>query len=154
VQQVDNSAEAVAPACPALKGLKRTRDPDPDSDWERQRQKRINILEVLKSRTAYQAFNSERPRESRGATEPMTPDPTDPCSKRRWETRFHTFKSRVNEWYAERYGAAEEEQTGAGSSKDGPQEIHCDDPRHYALSVCCQYAGLWCSCLGGGRWAE
>jgi hypothetical protein len=142
-QQVDNLAKAAASACPAPK---RTRDPD--SDWERQRQKRINILEVLKSRTAYQAFNSERPRESRDATEPMTPDPTDfPCSKRRWERRFQTFKSRVNEWYGERYGAPEEEKTGAGSSTDGPQEqFHCDDPRHYALSVCCPYAGLRCSC--------
>ena len=39
--------------------------------------------------------------------EPMTPDPMDPCSKRRWEIRFRTFKSRVNEWCAERYGEPE-----------------------------------------------
>ena len=128
----------------------RSLDDGPDvSDWERQMQKRTNILEVLKSKPAYQAYNSERPRESRDATEPVTPDPMDPCSKRRWEVRFHTFKSRVNEWYAENYGDPQEEQTDAGCSRDGgpqTQEFHCDDPRHYALSVCCPYAGLKCSC--------
>lgn len=126
---------------------------DTVSDWERQRQKRIDILDVLKSKPAYQAFNSERPREARNRFfEPMTPDPCEPQSKRRWETRFHAFKSRANEWYAEfrrttrsREGQ-EEEQTG---SRKDPQEFHCDDPRHYALSVCCQYAGLWCSCKDG-----
>ena len=117
----------------------------PVSDWERQRQKRIRILELLKTKPAYQAFNSEWPRESRdGIRQPLTPDPTEPCSKRRWETRFQTFKSRMNDWFADRY--PEEEQTGAGSSTDALQEAHCDDPRHYALSVCCPHAGLRCSC--------
>ena len=127
----------------------------PLSDWERQLGKRINILAVLKSTPVYQAFNSARPRESRNILEPMTPDPYEVQSKRRWEKRFHTFKSRVNEWYAEKFPFGvplvhpqQEEQTGAGSSKDGLEEFRCDDPRHYALSVCCPHAGLYCSCQG------
>jgi hypothetical protein len=66
----------------------------------------------------------------------------EPCSKRRWQTRFSNFKSRVNAWYDERYGAAkpevEVESQDAGAV--------CADPRHYALTVCCPYADLYCSC--------
>jgi hypothetical protein len=126
----------------------------PVSDWERQQWKRMNILANLKSKPAYQAFNNARPRESRNRfLEPMTPDPCEVQSKRRWEKKFHAFKSRVNEWYGETFGVPfvhpqQEEQTGAASSKAGPDVFRCDDPRHYALSVCCPHAGLHCSCQG------
>lgn len=124
----------------------------PVSDWERQMQKRIDILAVLKCTPAYQAFNKERPREERNKhLEPMTPDPMEPSSKRNWEKRFRTFKSRVNEWHDEfrrttRSPEAEKEEQTGSSKWQGPQEFRCDDPRHYALSVCCPHAGLHCSC--------
>ena len=64
----------------------------------------------------------------------------EPCSKRRWQTRFSNFKSRVNAWYDERHPAAKPE------VEVESQDAVCSDPRHYALTVCCPYADLYCSC--------
>ena len=119
---------------------------DEDS-WTRQSRKRCNVLQVYKSQAAYLAFNAERPREGRNpACEPMSPDPMEPCSKRRWLTRFSNFKSSVNAWYDERHPAAKPE-VEVESQDAGPVAgAVCTDPRHYALTVCCPCADLYCSC--------
>ena len=72
----------------------------PSGGMDRRQEKRKNIVRIFKSTKEYEAFNAERPRHMRRLSEPSTPDPTDHCSKRIWETRFHVFKASVIRWSA------------------------------------------------------
>jgi hypothetical protein len=72
--------------------------------WPERCQKRRNIMKVFKNDIPYKAFNHERPRGMRDRdSEPMSPNPEEPCAKRVWEKRFHDFKSGVKAWYNERH---------------------------------------------------
>ena len=51
--------------------------------WEKQRQRRIDILNLFKTKPEYQAFSAVRSSRPSEVRSPKTPDPTDPCSKRR-----------------------------------------------------------------------
>ena len=116
------------------------------SDWERQRQKRIDIVELFKSKPEYQAFSAARSSRPNDVWSPKTPDPTDPCSKSRWETRFGSWKSLVNEWAHDRSERSAADRSDADTSERSVRNTPCQDPRHYALTVCCPFAMLYCSC--------
>ena len=134
--------------------LKRPRlaQPEPpasanETDWDRQRRKRVGIMEVLRRLPAYEMLERARLMEIDAPVPPHLmndPDPCEPCSKRRWETRFHTFKSQLHEWFDDQglQGLADAQQSVVPENR-----VICTDPRHYALSVVCPLAGVYCSCL-------
>jgi hypothetical protein len=127
------------------------------TDLERAVNKRKRIIDVTKNGPYYVAFNAAHPTETRcDARLPATPDAMEPCSKRRFDTKFIAWKSMLKAWVEEHCPevAAEIAKTARMRTSIEVDEYaqkamaECPkrDPRHYSLSVCCRYQ-ITCSCL-------
>ena len=127
--------------------IRRAGERENETDWDRQRRKRVGIMEVLRRLPAYEMLERARLAEI-DTPVPLhlmnDPDPCEPCSKRRWEIRFRSFKSQLHEWFDDHgfQGPADAQQSVVPENP-----VTCMDPRHYALSVVCPLAGIYCSCL-------
>lgn len=62
------------------------------------------MINSHKRRVDYMAFTEKNPRESRGPSQPKTPDPDEDLSKRPWENKMRSWRRALRTWYADNVG--------------------------------------------------